>query len=338
MWLCLFNLFIIQVVNGFDPNNFRCPACPPCDIEKRSEGFQWTPVPNMGLCMYGYDPFEMDPLLPGQPDPGIKKRIFEPTFWSEEQQSMTLYPNVDYADDINCNIKQKTTVVKTMSDLMEAMSGSFSFSETQSMSSNSNMPFGPLLFISYKKSKSSRKSKEENSNFEVQSKFFEESNGEAYINRADCIVYRVTINPFSRPTFTDGFINALRELHYAAKNPETSHSKWIRRKFIQNYGINYFSECFLGASMKTVTRISRKSRSQKEQSQRQECVASAYEEGKSKGVKVNEFDISVEKGPAKIGTTLGGWGVGSENAFANASTQCDVNSKSKSFFNEIGLS
>ena len=91
--------------------------------------------------------------------------------------------------------------------------------------------------------------------------------------------------------------------------------------------------------MKTVTRISRKSRSQEEQSQRQECVASAYEEGKSKGVKVNEFDINVgvEKGPvsANIGTTIGGWGAGSENAFANASTQCDDNSKSKSFFNEI---
>ena len=71
-------------------------------------------------------------------------------------------------------------------------------------------------------------------------------------------------------------------------------------------------------------------------------MASAYEEGKSKGVKVNEFDINVgvEKGPvsANIGTTIGGWGAGSEKAFANASTQCDDNSKSKSFFNEIGLS
>ena len=132
MYLYFLNLFIV-VVNGLDP----------CDIEKRSEGFQWTPVPNMRLCMYGYDPFEMDPLLPGQPDPGIKKQIFEPTVWNEEKRSMEPSPNVDYANDINCNIKQKTSAITTMTDLMWVMSGSFSFSETNS--SSRNVPCSPLI-------------------------------------------------------------------------------------------------------------------------------------------------------------------------------------------------
>ena len=153
----LFSFFLfIHLVNGLGPNQFRCPACPPCDIEERSNAYQWTPVPNMGLCMYGYDPFEMDPLVPGQPDPGIKKQIFEPTIWSEELHSLHLSPNVHYANDINCNIKQETRAIRTMTDLMEAMSGSFSFSETKSLSSNLNIPIPlwPLsLFVSYKQTK-----------------------------------------------------------------------------------------------------------------------------------------------------------------------------------------
>ena len=63
----------------------RCPACPACDIGQRSDDLQWSPVPNMALCMYGYDPFQMDRFTEGKPDPGVKKRwmslFFSTAFW-----------------------------------------------------------------------------------------------------------------------------------------------------------------------------------------------------------------------------------------------------------------
>ena len=43
--------------------------CPTCSVKDRSIGFQWTPIPNLQMCMNGYDPFLMEPLT-GKPDPG----------------------------------------------------------------------------------------------------------------------------------------------------------------------------------------------------------------------------------------------------------------------------
>ena len=93
--------------------------------------------------------------------------------------------------------------------------------------------------------------------------------------------------------------------------------------------------------MKTITRFSKKSTNQREKSRRQQCVASSYQEASSKGVKVNEFDVEfgIEKGPVsgKVGTKIGGWGVGSGNAYAKASAQCDKNSHANAIFGEAGL-
>ena len=107
-----------------------------CDLQKRSESFQWTPVPNMVFCMYGYDPFLMDPLIPGQPDPGIKKQIFEPTFYDRKRKTISVSTNIHHAVDIQCKVKQETSIIRTMTDLYSSMSGAYSFSEKTSSSSN----------------------------------------------------------------------------------------------------------------------------------------------------------------------------------------------------------
>ena len=44
-----------------------------------------TPLSNMALCMHGYDPLDMDRYTKGKPDPGVKKRIFEPTKFTKER-------------------------------------------------------------------------------------------------------------------------------------------------------------------------------------------------------------------------------------------------------------
>ena len=85
--LC-FLLSLVALVKGNSVE--RCPACPRCDID-----LEWSPVPNMALCMYGYDPFEMDRFTKGKPDPGVKKRIFEPTKYSTERNAMILNDFVD---------------------------------------------------------------------------------------------------------------------------------------------------------------------------------------------------------------------------------------------------
>ena len=71
---------------------------------------------------------------------------------------------------------------------MEAMSGSFSFSETKSESSNVNLPLWPLSwFVSYKEEKSSKSFNSRSSNYEKEKRFLTEKQGEYYISRSDCI-------------------------------------------------------------------------------------------------------------------------------------------------------
>ena len=98
-------IYLLSIVAHVMGNSVgRWSTCPSCDIGDRSQDLQWSPVPNMALCMYGYDPFEMDRFTEGKPDPGVKKKIFEPTKYSTERNAMVLNDFVSYADDINCNV------------------------------------------------------------------------------------------------------------------------------------------------------------------------------------------------------------------------------------------
>ena len=93
--------------------------------------------------------------------------------------------------------------------------------------------------------------------------------------------------------------------------------------------------------MTTITRISSRSTSEAESNRRKECVSNAYSEGTSKGVDVNEFEVSVEGGKpglsASVGTTVGGWGAGSSNAYKSASSLCDTNAEANSAFASSGV-
>ena len=97
--------------------------------------------------------------------------------------------------------------------------------------------------------------------------------------------------------------------------------------------------------MTTITRMSSRSASQAESNRRKECVSKAYSEGNSQGVDVNEVDVSgsVSGGNGKVSgslsasTTVGGWNVGSENAYKNASSRCDGNAEAGSAFASIGV-
>ena len=197
----------------------------------------------MALCMYGYNPFEMDQLTKGKPDPGVRSRIFEPTRFSEEQNAVVVNSFVDYADEINCNIQETTTVVSTMTDYMATMSGSSIFEEMGSGSSNMNVPLWPVSwFVSYKQSYSMKYSNREKSAYEKQYTFFEGNSGEAYINQAKCLVYRVTINKDTPVVFTEAFIDGLRKLQIASSSLDNKLKIEARNAFIREYGTHYFNK------------------------------------------------------------------------------------------------
>jgi len=318
----------------------RIVRCPTCSVKDRSMGFQWTPVPNMQMCMNGYDPFLMEPLT-GKPDPGLREQIFEPTVWDEVLGSIVLSPNVEYGDDINCEIQHQTTVVKSIGDYLKAMSGSSSYFSKRSTTSSMSVPFFSLL-ADYKKSKTTTTTQSENSEFSKHVRYFSEMEGEAYINRAQCIVKRVRINAFSIPRFTDGFINGLRELHNASKNPDSEESKSILRKFVKSYGINYMSECFMGSTIVSTMRMSKSSSSASEEAQNAECASRGHSEGMSQGVSTSEVKVTGKVGEDGVSgsasTTIPSFGFGSGNSFAEATKKCDSNKDASAMFNSLGLS
>ena len=271
-----------------------------------------------------------------------RKQIFEITRLNGTHNIPILNDNFEWTFDKNCIVQQKTDVMRSMTDYMAQMSGEIDFTESKTESSNLNVPLWPIsLFVSYKETKAKSSSNSGQSNYEKQKKFFASESGEAYINKAKCIIYKVSINPFSQAVFTDGFKSGLRSLQRAARNPAAENSKKIRIEFLNQYGTHYQSECYLGASMTTITRMSSRSASQADESKRKDCVSKAYSEGTSKGVKVNEFDVSISagKGPVSgtVGTKLGGWGAGSSDAYRSASSKCDSNDGASSAFASSGV-
>ena len=236
----------------------------------------WTPLSNMALCMYGYDPFEMDRFTKGKTDTGVKKRIFEPTKFTKERG---LIPNdfFDYVNDIHCDAHETTTVVDNIRDFMSATSGSNTLFESGSSKISRKVSIIPF-FIDYQESKSSFYSTHVKSDYEKQKEYFENHNGDVFINKAKCLVLRVSINKYAKAEFTESFKGALRQLQIAAKNPHDVRSKEERKRFIQEYGTHFLDKCFMGASLTTVTRMSKKSKSKANQDRRIKCVSTAYKE------------------------------------------------------------
>ena len=342
--LLIFSIFII--VHG-ESNSLanvssilsvsRCPACAPCDIEKRSEAFQWSPIPNMGPCMGGYDYFTSN-RFSEQGDPGLRKQIFEPTVWSEEHRAMLPSNNIHYSTDINCNIQQQTSVVKTMKEYMQSASGSTSFSTYSSSQMDIGIPFFSL-FTKAGYEETETRTSSGSSAFSATKSFFGQMQGEMYINKASCNYYKITINPYSKPTFTDGFINGLRKLQRAYNRAPFSRAGYAALKeFTMTYGNSYLSTCHMGASITTISQAFSRSRSASMEAARKKCVSESYSEGTNMGIRSQEMDISgkLTAGAEGLGAEVGmgyttpSFGGGSGDGFSRSSSKCFGEGKSES--------
>jgi len=71
--------------------------------------------------------------------------------------------------------------------------------------------------------------------------FFEETQGEVFINEDLCQVYRVDIEPV-KPTFTGGFIAEMRKLQKAL----IAGQKGGISRFLERYGTHYMVQSWLG--------------------------------------------------------------------------------------------
>ena len=175
--------------------------------------WQWNPVPNMALCLYGYDPFEMDRFTKGKTDPGTKKRIFEPMKFSKERNAMMPSEFLDYANDVNCDVHEASTVVSTIRDFMSfhSFSGSNTLVESGSSKTPKKISIIPF-YIDYQETKSSLYNNKDSSDYGKHSEYFEHHNGEVYINKAKCLVFRVSINKYAKAEFTKPFKSTLDKL------------------------------------------------------------------------------------------------------------------------------
>ena len=279
----------------------------------------------MGPCMGGYDYLTSD-RFNEQGDPGFRKQIFEPTFWSEEHRAMLPSNNIHYSTDINCNIQQHTSVVKTMQQYMASASGSTSFSTYSSSTMDIGIPFFSL-FAKASYSETETRTSSSSSAFRATASFFGQIQGEMYINKASCNYYKISINPYSKPTFTDGFINGLRKLQRAYnKAPFSRGGIAALKEFTTTYGNTYLNTCYMGASITTISQAYSRSRSASMEAARKECVSSSYSRGTNMGVRTSEFDVEAgvnyKGAEAKASSTIPSFGGGSGDGFSESASSC----------------
>ena len=125
-------------------------------------------------------------------------------------------------------------------------------------------------------------------------KFFSESNGEIYMNKAECVIYEVRISETLKPTFTDNFISALKKLETAAKTPESPSSKLIINDFFtREFGTHYMSDVFMGASLTTENRFVGSTSNSKLRNQRKKCSTNTF--AVSGGVGFRGVEVKAER-------------------------------------------
>ena len=115
------------------------PSCsdPECQLT-------WTPVPNMGAALTGYNPVIGNSLSGDQPDPGAKQQIFVPTFQKSDGR-LDVHDNIHFFNDVHCQVDTETKIVKSFRDYQSLKSSSWQLSRGSTESSSFNIPLLSLI-------------------------------------------------------------------------------------------------------------------------------------------------------------------------------------------------
>ena len=141
----------------------------------------WTPVPNMGAALTGYNPVIGNSLSGDRPDPGAKQQIFVPTF-QKSGGRLDVHENIHFRDDVQCQLNTETKFVKSFQDYQSLKSNSWKLSQGSTQSSSFNIPLFSLIANLGKKSSSSQ-STTADSEFETEASFFGEQQAKSSTTR-----------------------------------------------------------------------------------------------------------------------------------------------------------
>jgi len=298
----------------------------------------WTPVPNMGAALTGYNPIIGNSISGNRPDPGAKQQIFIPTFQRPDGR-LDVHENIHFRDDVLCQLNTETKFVRSYQDYQSLKSDSWKLSESSSQGNSFNIPFLNLI-TNFESKRSSSESTSSDSQFETETTFFVEQNGEIYYNQAKCTIFRIDVSSFSKPEFHPSFKDAMRKLNRAAREPKEERSKQVLKAFISEFGTHYMSSAWLGATLTAETRFASKSANEGIRRERQNCIRESFGTAAGVGAKVREVGVSVNVpiggggAASEIGTTIGGWGANSDSTFNKGAEDCLKDDNNNRFYFE----
>jgi len=296
-----------------------------------------TPYENMVAGLVGYDPVLGDPF-DDNGDPGLKKQIFLPTYEAERLGgggSLDLQPFIHAQDDVRCSATLTTKKISSFAEYESYRTGSFSSEDWSKNNSNADV-WLPGLFFNAKSSSSGFRSKKNNTETQKLWKFFSETNGEIYITEATCQMYTMEIDAFSKLEFNPGFINALRSLQHASRDPNSRLSNRIFKTFVKNFGTFYVDKVAMGAKFWIETRFASQSSSQSTSQARMECIHDSFKNGHSSGFEAPPIK-SVEAKGVKIETDWQAVNIGSDSGNQSTTNRCSGNSGNDNYFDNNSI-
>merc|ERR1711962_1979646 len=274
------------VINEAKPDESVTVLCG--DQEGACEGEDcspsWTPIPNIGAALVGYDPYLGDRLASS--DPGMRSRIFQATKQGHDGRYEAL-DSIGFRDDVTCTISQSSLAVTSYEGYVRHISAHGWYFESSQRNRDTVGSQGYsfwLRLLAYRRAVSNSKSSSSStsSSFGISgsynsvSSFFTQTKGEIHLNAAECQMYMVSVKKFSNYKFEDSFVNGLKKLAEAAENPDLEKSKENLRAFISEYGTHYMSKSWLGDKLLAKSLFFHQSRSEAELNQRSLCLSTAF--------------------------------------------------------------
>ena len=273
-------LFLIQTTLGF----VLCPYCDPNHIA----------YPNLEEAMRGYDVPMGDPN-PGQgmTDPGIRNQIFSPMIRNIDGYYQLNTRFITANHQIKCDatwtshvydnfqeyIEGKTRASTTGLGIEVGPSIQADVGANQVLSGQSrlgaSMSLPPLFSRSWSTTQDVENIRD----------FFQREKGSIVVTEALCLTNKVDIAYYSAKVFVEPFIDAVKALHLATKDPDMRIIEF--KRFVNEFGTHFSSKSEMGTKLTIERRYSQKERADVNKSELKSCNTLA-------GAKV--FGLQTEEG------------------------------------------